>query len=483
MISTLSTAGQMALETFAPPQIYEAQRRHHPEVARTSASRRIEKLRLLHDSLLKYQDEINAAMWTDFRKCPVEVGISEIGVVNSEIRYAIRRLRSWMRPKSVGTPIMLLGTRSEIRYTPKGVCLILSPWNFPFNLTLTPLVSAIAAGNCVVIKPSEHGPASSAVMRRIIEECFPPEEVCLLEGDAGLAQALLELPFHHIFFTGGSSIGKLVMKAAAEHLSSVTLELGGKSPVIVDESANLDQAAASIAWLKAMNAGQTCIACDYVLVQESVAEELTRLIGAKMKQFYGQTPEERLTTPDYCRMITDRHFQRAHALLEEAKQMGAKVAFGGRADASERYIEPTILTEVPDSAEIWQEEIFGPLLPIRTYRKPEEAIAFINALDRPLSMYIFSARKSDVVKILQEAPAGGVSVNDTGIHFYNPSLPFGGINNSGTGQSHGKFGFLEFSNQCGVTYQNTIFPHTRLFLPPYRSRLANWMLKGVMKWF
>jgi len=452
-------------------------------MARSTAGERIKKLWRLHDAMLRYSADIQAALWADLRKSPTEVDITEIGVINNEIRHTIRNLRSWMTPKRVGTPLMLIGTSSEIRYEPKGVCLILSPWNFPFNLTFAPLVSALAAGNCVMIKPSEFTPHSSALMKKIVAECFPPEEVALFEGDASIAQELTALPFNHIFFTGSPAVGKIVMRAAAEHLSSVTLELGGKSPVIVDETADLDTAAAKIVWLKCMNAGQICIANDYLLVHSSVHDALVEKMIAKIKQFYGNSPEARQQSPDYCRIVSDRQFSRLKGLMDDATDQGAILAFGGHADAAKRYLEPALLTKVPDAAKVWTEEIFGPLLPIRSYKTLEEAIAYVNAGPQPLAMYVFSARKRNIERVLAETRSGGVTVNDCGIHFYNSDLPFGGVGNSGAGKCHGEAGFLEFSNPRGISYQNRIFPHTNLFLPPYGSRLAKWMLEGVKRWF
>ncbi|MBK8556137.1 MAG: aldehyde dehydrogenase family protein [Lewinellaceae bacterium] len=463
--------------------LFERQMQHQQVVAATTARQRIANLWRLHDTMLDQRGAIKEALWSDFKKSPVEVDISEIGVINSEIRHTIRNLESWMTPRRVGTPMVLIGTRSEIRYEPKGVCLILSPWNYPVNLTFVPLVSAIAAGNCAILKPSENAPASAAVMKKIVEAIFPPEEVVLLEGDASLANALLQLPFHHIFFTGGPSIGKVVMKAAAAHLTSVTLELGGKSPVIVDETADLSLAASRAIWIKGMNGGQTCIASDYILVQESVADKLVAEMSRWIQQLYGETSEQRSHNTDFCRIINDRHFDRIQALKDDALAKGATLSFGGHTDAAQRLIDLTLLTDVPADANIWEEEIFGPILPIRTFKTLEEAIAIVNAGERPLAMYLFSGKKKNIRKVLSETRSGGVSVNDCGVHFYNPNLPFGGVNNSGHGKCHGEFGFLEFSNQRGVTYQNTLFPFTRLFMPPYGSKLSRWILEGILRYF
>lgn len=464
-------------------RVFEAQKQNQYVVARTTARERIAKLKRLHDALLGHRQEIYDALWKDLRKGPTEVDISEIGVINSEIRHTIRHLRSWMTPKSVGTPLPLFGTRSEIRYEPKGVCLILSPWNYPFNLTLAPLVSAIAAGNTAILKPSEFTPNSNGVLRSILENLFPPEEVAMFEGEANVAQALLNKPFNHIFFTGSPAVGKIVMRGASQHLSSVTLELGGKSPVIVDENANLEYAAGSIAWLKAMNAGQICIAPDYLLVHENVRDALVEKMVASFKRFYGETSETRIQSPDLCRMISDKHHNRMKSLIADAVERGGKVVFGGGADDKERYVEPTMLVDVPDTATIWDEEIFGPLLPIRTFKTPEEAVAYVHTKPQPLAFYIFSRSKRNINFYQNETRAGNTVVNDTGVHFYNSELPFGGVNNSGIGKSHGIHGFLEFSNARGVVYQNRLYPLTRLFQPPYGNRISKIILLGLRKYF
>lgn len=464
-------------------RVFSLQQHHQWEVAKSNASQRIAKLRRLNDAILQHRAEIEAAMWADLRKSPTEVNITELGVVLHEIRHTIKRLQSWMTPKRVGSSLTLFRSYSEIVYEPKGVCLILSPWNFPINLTFDPLVSAIAAGNCVILKPSELAPQSSAIMRKIVTECFPPGEVSIFEGDATVAQELLNLPFNHIFFTGSTHIGKIVMRAAAEHLASVTLELGGKSPVVVDETADLDTAAAKIMWIKLVNAGQTCIAPDYVLVHEKVHDALLEKMKAKIRQFYGNSPEAIQQSPDLCRIVHPRHFARVKALMDDAIQCGATLAFGGETAANEQYIAPTILSNIPDEAHIWEEEIFGPLMPLRKYDTLDHAIAYINAKPKALSMYLFSSDDRRVSKIIAETRAGGVTVNDCGPHFYNSELPFGGSNNSGTGKCHGEFGFLEFTNQRGVLYQARWMPTTDFFLPPYGGKLRQWLLEGVVKWF
>ena len=463
-------------------EIFNRQLKHQYVLARTSADERIEKLQRLHDTLLRRRQEIEAALWQDLHKSPTETVITEVGFVCGEIRHTIQRLRSWMSPKKVSTPLVTFGASSEIRYEPKGVCLILSPWNFPFNLTFNPLVAAVAAGNCVILKPSEFAPASAAMMQKIVQECFPPEEVSLFEGDATVAQTLLKLPFHHIFFTGSPQIGKSVMQAAAQHLASVTLELGGKSPVIIDASADLDVAAAKVAWVKCMNAGQLCTAPDYVLVPEALHDQFVEKVSGYVKQFYGETPDARRQSPDLCRLIHERHFDRVKSLLDDAVQRGATVTLGGKTSREERFIDPTVLTNVPDSAQIWEEEIFGPLLPVRTYQTLDEAIAYVNSKPKPLALYIFSSKNKSTETLIRETRSGAVTVNDCSTHFYNLELPFGGANNSGIGSCHGEFGFLAFSHARGVLRQAKLFPTTNLLLPPYGSRLAKVVLEALAKW-
>lgn len=485
MSATLTSPPLPAESKSAMLRIFHSQQVQQYAVARTTARQRIGKLRRLHDVLLRYRSEIGQAVWQDLRKSETETNISELGVVNGEIRHTIRHLRSWMAPRRVATPMVLFGTTSEIVYEPKGVCLVLSPWNFPFNLTLSPLVSAIAAGNCVIVKPSEFAPASAALMKKMLSECFPPEEVAVFEGDATVAQELLKLPFNHVFFTGSPAVGKIVMREAAHHLASVTLELGGKNPTIVDETADLDTAAAKIAWIKVMNAGQSCIAPDYVLAHESIHDRLAEKIVQKIAQFYGETPEARRASPDVCRIIHERHFARLKSLLDDAVQHGATLATGGQTDAATRYIEPTVLTKVPDAAAIWADETFGPILLMRPYRRLEEAVAYINARPRPLAMYLWSGNRRHIRYVMTETRNGDVTINDCGAHFYNPNLPFGGVNNSGIGKTHGEFGFMEFTNARGVVRQNRILPVTNFFLPPYAKHPAwvRWMLEGVVKWF
>ncbi len=470
------------MTTVNLPAVFKRQQAHQFVVARSTARQRIAKLRRLHAAVLRHREAIKSAMTADFRKPPHEVDISETICVNSEIRHMIRFLGSWMRPRQVGIRLPLLGTSARILQEPKGVCLIMGPWNFPFNLNLIPLATAVAAGNCVIIKPSEHAPHSAAVIKTIVSECFDEAEVAVVEGDVTVAQQLLDLPFNHIFFTGSTAVGKIVMAAAAQHLASVTLELGGKSPVIVDETADLDRAASRIVWIKCMNGGQTCIAPDYVFVHESVHDALLEKIERQIKKYYGETSAARQQTADLSRAIHDRQFQFVKSLLDDAVSRGARLVCGGFADPQERFIDLAVLADVPDGAIVWTQEIFGPLLPVRTYSNLDEVTQYINAGGKPLAFYIFSRREQHIRKIISETRGGGVCINECALQFFNPELPFGGHNASGIGHYHGESGFREFSNPRSIARQHSPYPTTNLFLPPYGSRLMNLALNWMNKW-
>lgn len=452
-------------------RIYAAQQRNRPSVAATTAAQRIEKLRRFERLILGRRDEIRAAMWEDYRKPAAEVDLSEIYPVVSEARHAVRHLRSWMKPRRVSTRLALLGSKSTVVHEPKGVVLIIAPWNFPFNLTLGPLVSAIAAGNCVMVKPSEMTPASTACMRRIVSELFDEDEVALIEGDASVAEELLRKKFDHIFFTGSPAVGKIVMKAAAEHLTPVTLELGGKSPAIVDATANVGEAAKKIAWGKFFNSGQICIAPDYALVHESVRDE-----------FLDKLRVSTTALGDASRgiIVNDRHAARVKRLIDQAVEQGAEVALGGTTNG--RSIAATILTNVPPESAVMQEEIFGPVLPVLTYKTLDEAFAFISAKEHPLVLYIFSRDRKIARQILRHTRAGGTAINQTLVHFYELDLPFGGVGHSGVGKSHGFAGFESFSNPRGVLDQRLPFSSIELLYPPYKGRLKEFLIDFTVRW-
>ena len=451
-------------------RIFERQRAHRWPAADTSASERIATLRRLKKSLLEHREALHDAMYADFHKPAAEVELTEIQPTLHEINHTIRHLRRWMRPHRAKTPWLLTGTRSEIRYEPKGVVLILAPWNYPVLLLLTPLASAVAAGNCAIVRPSEKVPHTSRVLGEIVRGVFEEERVALLTGDIPFANALLDLPFDHVFFTGSTKVGRHVMVAAARHLAGVTLELGGKSPAIVDESANVQAAAERVMWGKCINAGQTCVAPDYVLVHESRAREFVERAKEALDRFYGPTPEERRDSPDFCRIVDDFGFERLVSLLDRTVAAGARIEIGGERRAADRYIAPTILTDVPPHAPLMREEIFGPILPVLTFRTLEEAAARIAGMGKPLALYVFSRRGSPVEEVLRRTSSGGSVVNNVVIHLINPHLPFGGVGESGLGSYHGIFGFRTFSHERSVLRQGraSMFHH---FYPPYAPRM------------
>ena len=463
--------------TYSP--LFQAQLAHYHAAGNSSASERRAKLARLATALEgKFREPIRQALWEDFRKPVAETDLTEIYPVLAEIRHTRRNLREWMRPRRVGTPAALAGSTSHIRYESKGVCLILSPWNYPVNLALVPLVSALAAGNCCILKPSEHSPATSRVLQQIISEVFDPREVALVEGATEAATALLQLPFHHIFFTGSPRVGKIVMQAAATHLASCTLELGGKSPAYIGESASLKTAARRIAWGKSTNAGQTCIAPDYLLVAESVKEAFVKELCAQWDSFY---PNGAGNSDDLARIVNDGHFRRLDTALKQALEAGARLRYGGQTRAEDRFVAPTLLEDVPENSSLLQEEIFGPLLPLVTVSGPEQALEFINRRERPLALYIFSRNRREIRLLQQQTRAGGSCVNHNLMHYANLDLPFGGVNNSGIGKSHGYAGFLEFSNQRPVLRQY-LPSSSELVRPPYtrlRQRLADWTLRWL----
>jgi aldehyde dehydrogenase (NAD+) len=455
------TAGLQIVPAPGQPdidRIYEALRKNRAAVAGTTAAQRIARIRRLEDAVMARRAEIHAALWSDYRKSSAEVDLSEIYPVLGEARHARRHLNRWMRPRRVGTPLALFGSRSRILHEPKGVVLILSPWNFPVNLTFGPLVSAIAAGNCVMIKPSELTPHASACMKRIVSDLFDENEVALIEGDSAVAGQLLARKFDHIFFTGSPRVGRIVMKAAAEHLTSVTLELGGKSPVIVDRTADLDEAAKKIAWGKSFNSGQVCIAPDYLLVDESVRPQFTSKLRAALDALGGASRSD---------VVNDSHAARIHGLLDQAVRDGAEVIAGGTGQG--RTLEPTLVSGMTTDSPLMREEIFGPLLPMIGYTSIDEALALIGEREKPLVLYVFSRDAAFVDGVVARTSAGGTVINDTLIHFYQIELPFGGVGESGMGRAHGQFGFEAFSNVRGILEQPTRFSAIQLMYPPYTA--------------
>lgn len=477
-MNSISTSTLSAVREQAE-RIFKLQKANQQRMADSTARDRRQKLNRLYKAVLQYRTEIREALYKDFRKPPSEVDIVEIYPVTADIKHALTHLTKWMRPKKVATPMSLIGTRSYIHYEPKGVVLIISPWNFPFGLTFGPLISAVAAGNCVMLKPSEHTPYTSALMKKIINELFDESEVALMEGDTDVSTELLKLPFNHIFFTGAPEIGKIVMKAAAEHLASVTLELGGKSPTIVDETAKLKDAAHRIAFGKWLNNGQVCIAPDYVFVHASIHDEFLVKVKTTLKSFYG---ENAALSNSYNRIVNQNHFKRVKGYFEDALAKGASVEYGGRTDPSQDYFGPTIMTNIPENSDLAEKEIFGPILPVYTYTNLQEVIDIINSKEKPLALYIFSKSKKNVRRIINNTRAGGTCVNHCGLHFFNNNLPFGGTNNSGIGKGNGFYGFETFSNPRAVLNQWSRFNGLDLMTPPYTD-FKQKLIDLTIKWF
>ena len=424
---------------------------------------RIAQLKKLKEGIRKYEPEIMASLYEDMRKPPFESYASEIGILYTEIDHVIRHLRSWSRPRRVATPIIHFLSLSRIYHDPYGVVLIISPWNYPFQLTIAPLIGAIAAGNCVLLKPSELSPATSATIEKMITELFYPDYVTVFQGEAEVTQKLLEEKFDYIFFTGSTVVGRIIMTAAARYLTPVTLELGGKSPAIVHEDAGLDYGIKRIAWGKFFNAGQTCIAPDYVLIHRKIKDTFVEKMINTIHKFYGEDP---MMSPDYARIINERHFNRLLSLMKSGR-----ILHGGKSLIKNLYIAPTIIDEVSPDDPVMQEEIFGPLLPLIEYNNIDEAIAFVNQKPRPLALYCFSENKKIQDRILQETSSGGGCINDTISHIGSQELPFGGIGESGMGAYHGKSSFDTFTHRRGILSRSNLVD-IPLRYPPYRDRVS-----------
>jgi aldehyde dehydrogenase (NAD+) len=455
-----------ASESTPIQRIFTAQMDTAIRLRQSTTAERLAKIKKLKEAVLAHADDIIAAGFADFGKPATEVELTEILPIVAEANDAMRKLGGWMKPKKVWPSRMMFGTFGYTQYEPKGRVLIISPWNYPVNLTLGPLVSAIAAGNTIIIKTSEMTPHLSAVIAIIIRETFDETEVALFEGDATVAQALLELPFDHIFFTGSPAVGKVVMTAAAKNLTSVTLELGGKSPTIIDESANLELAAKNTLWAKFTNNGQTCIAPDHVYVHAEVKDAFVKHCVDALDSIYGQDTHK-IESPDLARIVNSRHVARVKGLLDDATSRGARVITGGQYDESKRFIAPTLLDGIPDDAEIMREEIFGPLLPIISFTQLDSVIARINADPKPLALYVWSRNKDNIKKVMQQTTSGGACINHSVVQFLHGNLPFGGVNNSGIGSGHGYHGFLAFSHERAVVRSWIIL--AKMFYPPYTN--------------
>lgn len=449
----------MSLET-----IIEKQRAFAPELAKKPLSYRLNKLAELRKALKgPWQQKLVDAMKADFSKGDVDVRLTEILPTLDNIKIVSKNLKNWTRPKKVKTPLILFGSTSYTQVQPKGNVLIISPWNYPIFLTLHPLTNAIAAGNTVMMKPSEHTPNTSRVMAELISSLFSEEEAYVAQGGVEVAKELLDTRFDHIFFTGSTAVGKIVMSAASKNLTSVTLELGGKSPTIVDNSANAYSAGQRVAWAKFTNAGQICIAPDHVYVHEAKLEDFKKGVVETIRQYYGDQP---MDSKDFVQIVNDGHFNRLCSILNDASNEEGELLVGGQSSKDKRKIEPTVVVNPPKNGAMMREEIFGPLLPIFTFTNLEEPLEEIATREHPLVVYIYSKSKRNIKRIQNETRSGTTAVNMSLMQIANNYLPFGGVGHSGIGKTNGEAGFLEFSNTRAAYYQWGI-PANKVLRAPY----------------
>lgn len=416
--------------------------------------------------LAEREPEIAAALHDDLGRNAHNAWLGDIAGTRAEAAYARKHLRRWARRRRTSLPLSMLPGKGFYQYEPLGVVLVIGPWNYPVYLTLTPLIAAVAAGNAVVVKPSEHAPATSSLLARLIPLYLDRDAVAVCEGDASVTQELLAQGLDHAFFTGGPEIGKRIMEAAAKHLTPVTLELGGKSPVIVAADADLDVAARRVAWVKLLNSGQTCIAPDYVLVESGVRDAFVEKVTAALTQFQRDEPATQ-------RIVNRRQFDRLRGLLEGH---GGTIAAGGGTDADAHAIEPTVVVDPDPTSELMSEEIFGPILPILTVGSVDDAIAFVNARPKPLALYLFSESADTREKVLTRTSSGGAVVNHVAMHCLTPQLPFGGVGTSGMGAYHGEWGFQQLSHRKAVLVKPAR-PDPSLTYPPYTPRKQKIMRK------
>lgn len=424
---------------------------------------RKQQLKLLSKNIKNHENELLDALYKDLGKSKVEAYATEIGMLLKSIKLMRKELKNWSKTKQTDTPLYLFPTKSYIKKEPYGTVLIIGPFNYPVQLVFEPLIGAIAAGNTAIVKPSELTTHVAIVIRDIIEDTFDETYVSVVEGGIEETQTLLSLPFDYIFFTGSEKVGKIVYEAAARKLIPVTLELGGKSPVIVDDTANIKVASERISFGKFTNAGQTCVAPDYILVQRKVKNDLIKALKKTITEFYGENIEK---SPDFGRIVNQKHFNRLNDLIQIHKD---NVVFGGNSSKEDLYIEPTLLDNITNDNKIMKEEIFGPILPIITYDNFDEVLEIIQSKSKPLSLYLFSEDENMTHRVLEELSFGGGAINDTLMHLANPNLPFGGVGSSGIGQYHGKYSFDTFSHMKSYTFKSTRL-ESSLFFPPYKGK-------------
>ncbi len=443
-------------------KLIEEQRRFFEGGKTRSIAFRKEQLQKLRDLLTENEKELAQAIYRDLRKSEMEAVSGEILPLISEIDFHLKKLDGWAKPKSVRQNLLSLPSKNEVRRVPFGVTLIIGAWNYPVNLLLMPLIGAISGGNCSVLKPSEIAPTTSAVLRKIMNSTFDRQYITVVEGGVEVNKELLDLPFDKIFFTGSSRVGKIVMEKAAKKLIPVTLELGGKSPAVVHKDADIKTAARRIAWGKYMNAGQICIAPDFVLVHDEVKAEFVTQVKKAVKKFYGKNPQ---TSDDYGRIINQQHFQRIEKLL-----IGVNLLHGGDLEASENYVAPTVIDGVDWEHPVMKEEIFGPIMPIMTYGDHKPPSQLLRAIPTPLALYIFAENEKFIDQTIENTPHGGTCVNDVIMQIINPNLPFGGAGSSGMGQYHGKYSFECFTRPHAIM-RRRIWPDPSFRYPPFGKKL------------
>ncbi len=443
-----------------------------------SAKYRKALIKKVRDWMINNESEIRHAIQSDFKKPDLEIDLTEIWFCVKEARYILRNLNKWMRKQRVSKTIPLISTKSYLKREPKGIVLVIAPWNYPFQLTIMPLLSALAAGNSVVLKPSEKTPHVSALISKMVSELFESHDVAVFEGGEETVSELLKNKFDHILYTGGTAVGQIIMEKAAKTLTPVTLELGGKCPAVVDSSANVKEAAKKIAYFKFMNTGQTCVAPDYVLVDEKLKDSFIESISDYIYSMYGDL-DLIDKNKDYGRIVNQDHSKRLISILDETINAGDTLRLGGKHNQSDCFMSPTII-ESNFSSPIMREEIFGPILPIITYSDFNNAISSVNSIDSPLSVYIFSKNKKNINHFINSTQSGGVGVNDISLHLVHSKLPFGGIGKSGIGRYQGRFGFEEFSHLRPIVKNIDPSP-LKMLHPPYQNKVQK-IVKILKKW-
>lgn len=460
-------------------KIYELQFKNKSTIRNLTIAQRKVFLLKLEQSILNHRIEIEQALFIDLRKSKVESDSTEIFPVLSEIRLFRKKLNRWSKIKSVSNNLLFFGSKAKIQPEALGNCLIISPWNYPFQLCLLHLVACISAGNTAILKPSEFCPNVSKLLDKIISEVFEQNHVAVIEGQVDETTYLLAKKFDHIHFTGSPKVGKIVMQAGAKHLSSVTLELGGKSPLIIDGSIPMQEVVEKVVWGKLINLGQTCIAPDYIVIKEEFSDQFVDVFITHVENIFGKNPSQ---SKDLARIVNLQNYNRLKNLITDALEKGAKCPFGNEYKEDELYIKPTLLIDIPKDALIENEEIFGPILPIYTFKEINEVIEYINLKEKPLALYLFSNNLVFIEEVKNQTSSGSVVINETLVHILHPNLPFGGVNHSGIGASTGYEGFKDFSHMKPVLHVNCILSPSKFLNYPYTSTTQK-VIDFLMKYF